>query len=86
MATVCRKHGYRTDLIYMFNSRSNSYFYGRCLMVKKQDHLKWGGELKKRLEKSKLDGRIAGVETVDKMTNRQIAVKVRQYFAKPVQK
>jgi hypothetical protein len=43
------------------------------------------GELKKRLEKSKLDGRIAGVETVDKMTNRQIAVKVRQYFAKPVQ-
>ena len=43
------------------------------------------GELKERLEKSKLDGRIAGVETVDKMTNRQIAVKVRQYFAKPVQ-
>ena len=39
------------------------------------------GELKKRLEKSKLDGRIAGVETVDKMTDRQIATKVRQYFA-----
>jgi hypothetical protein len=43
------------------------------------------GELKKRLEKSKLDGRIAGVETVDKMTNRHIAAKVRQYFAKHVQ-
>jgi hypothetical protein len=38
------------------------------------------GELKKRLEKSKLGGRIAGVETVDKMTDRQIAAKVRQYF------
>jgi hypothetical protein len=40
------------------------------------------GEMKKRLEKSKLGGRIAGVETVDKMTDRQIAAKVRQYFAK----
>jgi len=39
------------------------------------------GELKKRLEKSKLGGRIVGVETVDKMTDRQIAAKVRQYFA-----
>jgi hypothetical protein len=38
-------------------------------------------ELKKRLEKNKLGGRIAGVETVDKMTDRQIAAKVRQYFA-----
>ena len=38
------------------------------------------GELKKRLEKSKLGGRIAGVETVDKMTDRQIAAKVRAYF------
>jgi hypothetical protein len=40
------------------------------------------GELKKRLEQSRLGGRIAGVETVDKMTNRQIAAKVRQRFAK----
>ncbi|MGD0948636.1 MAG: hypothetical protein ABSA52_14550 [Candidatus Binatia bacterium] len=39
------------------------------------------GELKERLEKGKLGGRIAGVETVDKMTDRQIAAKVRQYFA-----
>ena len=39
------------------------------------------GELKKRLEISKLGGRIAGVETVDKMTDRQIAAKVRQHFA-----
>jgi hypothetical protein len=39
-------------------------------------------ELKKRLEKSNLGGCIVGVETVDKMTERQIAKKVRQYFAK----
>jgi hypothetical protein len=38
------------------------------------------GELKKRIEKGKQNGRIVGVETVDKMTDRQIAAKVRQYF------
>lgn len=40
------------------------------------------GELKKRLEKNKLGGRIAKVETADKMTEGQIAAKIRQYFAK----
>ena len=39
------------------------------------------GELKKRLVKNKLGGRVAAVEAVDKMTDRQIAAKVRQYFA-----
>ena len=39
------------------------------------------GELKKRLGRNNLGKRIAGVETVDKMTNRQIAAKVRQHFA-----
>jgi hypothetical protein len=39
-------------------------------------------ELKQRLEKHKLTGRIAGIETVDRMTDRQIAAKVRQYFLK----
>jgi len=38
------------------------------------------GELKKRLERSNLGGRIVGIETVDKMTGRQIAAKVRQHF------
>ena len=37
-------------------------------------------ELKKRLERNNLGGRIAGIETVDKMTDRQIAAKVRQHF------
>ena len=40
------------------------------------------GELKKRLEKIRMGGRIAAVETVDKMTDRQIAAKVRKHFAK----
>jgi len=39
-------------------------------------------ELKKRLERNNLGGRIAGIETVDKMSDRQIAAKVRQYFPK----
>lgn len=39
-------------------------------------------ELKRRLVKKGLGGRIAGVETVDKMTDRQIAAKVRQRFVK----
>ncbi len=39
-------------------------------------------ELKARLEKNKLGGRILGVESADKMTDRQIAAKVRQRFVK----
>ena len=38
------------------------------------------GELQERIEKSNLRGRIVAVETVDKMTNRQIAAKARQFF------
>ena len=38
------------------------------------------GELQKRIKKNKLGGRIVGIETVDKMTDRQIASKVKQYF------
>jgi hypothetical protein len=39
-------------------------------------------ELKKRLESEELGGRIVGIETVDKMTDRQIVAKVRQRFLK----
>ena len=38
------------------------------------------GELKKHLEHEGLDERIVGIETVGKMTNPQIAAKVRQHF------
>ena len=38
------------------------------------------GELSRRLEKSGLAGLVVGVEAADKMTDRQIAARVRQYF------
>jgi len=38
------------------------------------------GELEKRLEKAELKGRIVSIETVDKMTDRQISAKVRDHF------
>jgi hypothetical protein len=37
-------------------------------------------ELEKRLERESLSGRVVGVETVDKMTDRQIAARVREHF------
>jgi hypothetical protein len=40
------------------------------------------GELEKRLENEGLKGRIIEMETMDKMTDRQIAAKVRQHFIK----
>ncbi|RJQ23034.1 MAG: hypothetical protein C4560_01535 [Nitrospiraceae bacterium] len=39
------------------------------------------GELKKRLKKSNLEGRIVGMETVDRMTDRQISAKIRRHFS-----
>jgi hypothetical protein len=41
------------------------------------------GELQKRLAKAKLGPRVAAVETTDKMTDPQIAAKVRAHFADP---
>ena len=38
-------------------------------------------ELKRRLRKAKLGARIAAVESADKMTDRQIAARVREYFS-----
>lgn len=39
-------------------------------------------ELKERLERNNLGGRVVGIETVDKMTDSQIAAKIRQHFTK----
>jgi hypothetical protein len=38
------------------------------------------GELEKRLEKAGIKAQILAIETVDKMTDRQIAAKVREHF------
>ncbi len=40
------------------------------------------GELQRRLKRNNLGGRIVGIETVDKMTDRQIAAKICQHFPK----
>jgi hypothetical protein len=39
-------------------------------------------ELTRRLERNKLGGRIVGIETIDKMTDRQIAAKVWLHFSR----
>ena len=38
-------------------------------------------ELEKRLERESLGGRVVGIETVDKLTDRQIAARVRLQFS-----
>jgi hypothetical protein len=38
------------------------------------------GELKERLERSRLGERSVGIETADKMTDRQVAASVRKHF------
>ena len=43
-------------------------------------------EFQTRLEKQALRGGIVGIETVDKMTDRQIAARVRQRFLKSTRK
>lgn len=40
------------------------------------------GELEKRLASKGLSGRVVGIETVDKMTERQIAATIRHRFTK----
>jgi hypothetical protein len=38
------------------------------------------GELQRRLAKDRLGGRVVGVETADKMTDRQVEARVRGFF------
>ena len=40
------------------------------------------GELKNHLDQAKLGGKIIAIETIDKMTDRQIVAKVREYLDK----
>ena len=69
-----------------FGNRLNSYYDEVIALIRDADSIQiFGpgeakGELEKRLESKGLKGRIVGVETVDKMTDRQIAAKVRERF------
>jgi hypothetical protein len=71
-----------------FGNHLNSYYDAVIAVIRDGDSIQiFGpgeakGELKKRLESNDLGGRIAGMETVDKMTDRQIAAKVREHLKK----
>ena len=69
-----------------FENHLNSYYAEVIAVIRDADAIQiFGpgeakGELEKRLELEGLKGRIVGIETVDKMTDRQIAAKVREHF------
>ena len=69
-----------------FTSRLNIYYDAVVACIRDAEAIlifgpgEAKGELKKRLKKGNLIGRIVGMETVDKMTDHQIAAKVRQHF------
>ena len=70
-----------------FGNRLNSYYEAVVAVIRGADTIQiFGpgeakGELKKRLEHEGLKGHVLAIETVDKMTDRQIAAKVREHFA-----
>jgi hypothetical protein len=69
-----------------FGNHLNSYYDEVIAVIRDADSIQiFGpgeakGELEKRLEHEELKGRIVDIETADKMTDRQIAAKVRQHF------
>jgi hypothetical protein len=69
-----------------FDNRLNAYYDAVVEAIRDGDSVQiFGpgeakGELKKRLERGGFKGHILAVETVDKMTDRQIAAKVRERF------
>jgi hypothetical protein len=71
-----------------FENDLNSYYDEVIAVIRDADSIQiFGpgeakGELEKRLEHAGLKGNILAIETVDKMTDRQIAAKVRERFLK----
>ncbi|MBN1666023.1 MAG: hypothetical protein JW862_03015 [Anaerolineales bacterium] len=69
-----------------YGNHLRGYYDGIVSMLRNADSIWIFGpgeakvELKARLEHEDLDGRIVSVETVDKMTDRQIAAKVRLHY------
>jgi stalled ribosome rescue protein Dom34 len=70
-----------------YNEHLNKYYNRIIAQIRKADSIFIMGpgeaklELEKRLAHEELKQNIVGVETVDKMTDRQIAAKVRKYFS-----
>jgi hypothetical protein len=71
-----------------FDNHLNSYYDSVIAIIRDGDSLQiFGpgeakGELKKHLEREGFKGQILGIETADKMTNHQIAAKVRERLQK----
>jgi len=71
-----------------FGNRLNSFYDSVVAIIREGDTVQiFGpgeakGELRKRLESAGFKGHILAVETVDKMTDRQIAAKVREHLRK----
>ena len=69
-----------------FGNRLNNYYDEVIATLREAESIQiFGpgeakGELEARLEHEGLKGRVVEIETVDKMTERQIAAKVRQHF------
>jgi hypothetical protein len=69
-----------------FGNHLNSYYAEVIAVLRSADSIQiFGpgeakGELEKRLEREGLKAHIFAVETVDKMTDRQISAKVREHF------
>ncbi len=72
-----------------FTNQLNKYYDAVIACIRDADSIlifgpgEAKGELQKRLEELHLGGHIVGIETADKMTDRQVAAKVRQHFLKP---
>ncbi len=69
-----------------FGDHLGRYYEGIVSFIRDADSIYIFGpgeakvELENRLKRDELGGRIVGVESVDKMTDRQIAAKVRDHF------
>jgi hypothetical protein len=67
-----------------FGNHLNNYYEAVIAVVRDAESIRIFGpgeakhELEKRLERNGLNGRVLSVETADKMTNHQIAAKVRE--------
>jgi len=70
-----------------FGNHLNSYYDEVIAVIRGADSIQiFGpgeakGELEKRLEREGLKAHILAIETVDKMTDRQISAKVREHLA-----
>lgn len=77
-ADATRQRAYTTELNSFYDEIIDSVRDAESILIFGPGEAK--GELKKRLDGKNLGDSVVGIETVDNMTNPQIAAKVRQHF------